>query len=141
MAQTTSCRFCGYNIDVEIALLNTGRPDICDNCAIEKRSEVKEQQIIETLATKVMGWHRELHPKDEKDQYGDFVWCNESGEVMALVYKWNPLQNIADAWMIVQKMAKADPVTSHKFQEALSMYCIYDITPERICEAALKAIA
>jgi hypothetical protein len=135
MAQTTSCRFCGYNIDVEIALLNTGRPDVCDNCAIEKRSEVKEQQIIETLATKVMEWR-------QVNLGISIAWVDSEGrDISAQVDSWNPLQNIADAWMIVQKMAKADPVTSHKFQEALSMYCIYDITPERICEAALKAIA
>jgi Phage ABA sandwich domain len=88
------------------------------------------QQIIETLATKVMGW--KVLILDETVYVG-----GETGYCRI----WNPLQNIADAWMIVQKMAKADPVASHKFQEALSMYCIYDITPERICQAAWKAIA
>ena len=62
-----------------------------------------EQQIIETLARKVMGWHREIHPEDEKDQYGDFFWCDESGEKMAPVYKWNPLHNIADAMQLAEK--------------------------------------
>jgi hypothetical protein len=100
-----------------------------------------EQQIIETLATKVMGWKRDT---SEYFDGGEWVsvrtWSYENGKYAA-GSGWNPLQNIADAWMIVQKMAKADPVTSHKFQEALSMYCIYDITPERICWAAWQAIA
>lgn len=134
MAQTTSCRFCGYNIDVEIALLNTGRPDVCDNCAIEKRGEVKEQQIIETLATEVMEWR-------QVNLGISIAWVDSEGrDISAQVDSWDPLHNIADAWMIVQKMAKADPVTSHKFQEALSMYCIYDITPERICWAAWQSL-
>lgn len=29
------CSLCGFNIDAVIALNNTGRPDMCDNCAIE----------------------------------------------------------------------------------------------------------
>jgi hypothetical protein len=96
-----------------------------------------EQQIIETLATKVMGW---IPKKDYfvGDKRIDCFLTDEGKRIAA--YQWNPLQNIADAWMIVQKMAKADPVTSHRFQEALSMYCIYDITPERICWAAWQSL-
>jgi len=42
-----------------------------------------EQQIIETLATKVMGWKED-----------DLIkWVG-----------WNPLQNIADAWQLVEKL-------------------------------------
>jgi hypothetical protein len=94
-----------------------------------------EQQIIETLATKVMEWR-------QVNLGISIAWVDSEGrDISAQVDSWDPLQNIADAWMIVQKMAKADPVTSHKFQEALSMYCIYDITPERICRAAWQAIA
>jgi len=91
-----------------------------------------EQQIINTLATKVMGW--DTHTDVDGNEYWiiDGKWFPKKC--------WNPLHNIADAWMIVQQMAKADPVTSHKFQEALSMYCIYDITPERICRAAWQSL-
>jgi hypothetical protein len=97
MAQTTSCRFCGYNIDVEIALLNTGRPDVCDNCAIEKRSEVKEQQIIETLATKVMEWR-------QVNLGISIAWVDSEGrDISAQVDSWNPLHNIADAWQLAEK--------------------------------------
>lgn len=35
------CIVCGMNIDAEIALLNTGRPDCCDLCSIERRDEYR----------------------------------------------------------------------------------------------------
>jgi hypothetical protein len=96
--------------------------------------ESTEQQIIETLATKVMEWR-------QVNLGLSIIWVDADGrDVSALVDSWDPLRSIADAWMIVQQMAKADPVTSHRFQEALSMYCIYDITPERICWAAWQSL-
>jgi Phage ABA sandwich domain len=137
MAQTTSCRFCGYNIDVEIALLNTGRPDVCDNCAIEKRSEVKEQQIIETLATKVMEWR-------QVNLGISIAWVDSEGrDISAQVDSWDPLQNIADAWQVVEKF-KAMRDTNYEAYRAFYEYVpesIYSITPEAICNAALKVIA
>lgn len=47
-----------------------------------------EQQIIETLATKVMGWQR------KKDDYVDW-WMHED-VFICRVDEWNPLQNIAE---------------------------------------------
>lgn len=53
-----------------------------------------ERQIIETLATKVMGWKR----------YGDTnFWHGDNGNLFDSSL-WNPLKNIADAWMIVDKL-------------------------------------
>ncbi|WP_035290176.1 BC1872 family protein [Brevibacillus thermoruber] len=57
-----------------------------------------EQQIIETLATKVMGW--------KQVNLGlSIIWVDADGrDVSAQVDSWNPLQNIADAWMIVERL-------------------------------------
>jgi Phage ABA sandwich domain len=105
-----------------------------------------EQQIIETLATKVMGWHKELHPKDEKDQYGDFVWCDESGEVMALVYKWNPLKNISHAFQVLRKLGE---YRLYK-EDGMPVICVLwernvlgkgETEEAAIVDAALKAVA
>jgi len=53
-----------------------------------------EQQIIVTLATKVMGWKR----------YGETdFWHGDNGNLFDSSL-WNPLQNIADSWMLVEKL-------------------------------------
>lgn len=58
-----------------------------------------EQQIIETLATKVMGWTEgfdfDFHSEDDR------VYVHDMNGFKVI---WNPLQNIADAWMIVEKL-------------------------------------
>jgi Phage ABA sandwich domain len=56
-----------------------------------------DQQIIETLATKVMGW------EEEKDfnRYKGEIWVKVAECSFNL---WNPLQNIADAWMLMDKL-------------------------------------
>ncbi|MCM3144340.1 hypothetical protein [Brevibacillus sp. MER 51] len=50
-----------------------------------------EQQIIETLATKVMGW---------KDVIG--AW--NTGDDIINYGEWNPLQNTTNAWQVVEKL-------------------------------------
>jgi len=95
MPGTTNCRYCGYDIDVDIALHNTGMPDVCDNCALEQMAKHREQQIIETLATKVMGW-------TTKSESSNF-WLDSDGQLRPK-HNWNPLQNIADAWMLMEKL-------------------------------------
>lgn len=57
--------------------------------------EMTEQQIIETLATKVMGW------ETRRSVDGNVVWVVVDGIPCKL---WNPLQNIADAWQVVEKL-------------------------------------
>ncbi|MFS0553182.1 BC1872 family protein [Brevibacillus sp. 179-C9.3 HS] len=57
-----------------------------------------EQQLVETLATKVMGWEKGTNFYNQRDYFYGFddtwIWASE----------WNPLQNIADAWHIVDKL-------------------------------------
>ena len=57
-----------------------------------------EQQIIETLATKVMGWEKAV-ATDGKEYWDNGKFC---GGIW--LRDWNPLQNIADAWQVVEKL-------------------------------------
>lgn len=77
-----------------------------------------EQQIIETLAIRVMGWSNASH--------------------MYIV--WNPLQNIADAWMIVEKMGQGNDEAHYRFVKYFMGWSIHDITPKEICRAAIEAV-
>ncbi|MGW9128088.1 BC1872 family protein [Paenibacillus chitinolyticus] len=100
-----------------------------------------EQQIIETLAMKVMGW--------TKDRAEDFaghewvikeIWREKNGQ-LAADGDWNPLQNIADAWMIVEKMGQGNDEVHYRFVKYFMGWSIHDITPEEICKAAIEAVA
>lgn len=86
-----------------------------------------EQQIIETLGTKVMGWSQE--------------------QVDFLYPAWNPLQSIGDAWQVV------DGFEHYKMQSCLNgqKYCEFlykgrfygdhgNTLQEAICKAALKTV-
>ncbi|RFB35708.1 BC1872 family protein [Brevibacillus sp. VP] len=88
-----------------------------------------EQQIIVTLATKVMGW--------ERYQETDF-WFGDNGNLFNSSL-WNPLENIADAWMIVEKFKNGDPILRAKFAVLLPVL-IYEIEPKDICKAAMEAV-
>lgn len=94
-----------------------------------KGEKMTEQQIILTLATKVMGWKR----------YGETeFWHGENGNLFDSSL-WNPLQNIADAWLIVEKMGQSEH--KNKFDHYIdSNFFITELTPERICQAAVAAI-
>jgi len=54
-----------------------------------------EQQTIETLATKVMGWSQ-----------WDGLWCKDRSHTTFIckVADWDPLKNIADAWQVVERL-------------------------------------
>ncbi|MBG9944664.1 hypothetical protein ABE237_00675 [Brevibacillus formosus] len=55
---------------------------------------MNEQQIILTLATKIMGWKR----------YGETeFWHGENGNLFDSSF-WNPIHNMADAWMLMEKL-------------------------------------
>ncbi|MGG1531407.1 BC1872 family protein [Brevibacillus agri] len=54
-----------------------------------------EQQIIETLATKVMGW-------STMSKQSSF-WLDFEGHLRPK-RSWNPLQNIEHAWQVVEKL-------------------------------------
>lgn len=95
-----------------------------------------EQQIIITLATKVMGWQR------KKDDYVDW-WMHED-VFICRVDEWNPLQNIADAWMIVEKIKDNDEQKRH-FSAWLALTTgtnsIFGVTPKAISMAAYRLVA
>ncbi|AGR47222.1 hypothetical protein JIMMER1_92 [Brevibacillus phage Jimmer1] len=90
-----------------------------------------EQQIIVTLATEVMGWRWIYHV--ELDLWG---WHSPD----EFRKGWNPLENIADAWMIVEKFKNGDPILRAKFAVLLPVI-IYEIEPKDICKAAMKVVA
>lgn len=133
MPGTTNCRYCGYNISVAIALHNTGLPDVCDNCAIEQMAKRREQKIVETLATKVMGWTLSRN---------ELYW-HIDGEIQA-TSGWNPLQNIADAWMIVEKFDDykigKDWCRLYRGDDQWFVWGP-NTSREAICQAALKSVA
>jgi Phage ABA sandwich domain len=93
-----------------------------------------EEQIIETLATKVMGWR-------QVNLGLSIIWVDADGrDVSVQVDSWDPLHNIADAWQVVEKF-KAMRDTNYLAYRAFYEYVpesIYAITPEAICNAALK---
>nr|WP_277614068.1 hypothetical protein [Brevibacillus borstelensis] len=89
-----------------------------------------DQQIILTLATKVMGWKR----------YGETdFWYGDNGNLFDSSL-WNPLQNISDAWMIVEKFKNGDPILRARFAVLLPVL-IYKLEPKDICHAALEVVA
>lgn len=61
-----------------------------------------EQQIIETLARKVMGWEKAT-ATDGEEYWDNGVFC---GGIW--LKDWNPLQNIADAFEVVDKFLERD---------------------------------
>lgn len=98
-----------------------------------------EQQIIESLATKVMGWevvNSEVTGKPRWFYQPDKQFCLE-------MIDWNPLQNIADAWMIVEKIKDNDEQKRH-FSAWLALTTgtnsIFGVTPKAISMAAYRLV-
>lgn len=93
-----------------------------------------EQQIIETLATQVMGWKRY-----EETNF----WYGDNGNLFDSSL-WNPLKNIADAWMIVEKIKDNDEQKRH-FSAWLALTTgtnsIFGVTPKAISMAAYRLVA
>ncbi|MED1795163.1 hypothetical protein [Brevibacillus nitrificans] len=55
---------------------------------------------------------------------------------------WNPLQNIDDAWMLVEKFGGMERFDFQRIKFlALMPINIYDITPKSICESAIEAVS
>lgn len=98
-----------------------------------------EEQIVLTLATKVMGWDKIYDPG-----LGVEFWVADwmKGDTPYLpIENWNPLQNIADAWMIVERFKNEnDGILKAKFAVSLPVL-IYKIEPADICYAALSVVA
>jgi len=102
-----------------------------------------DQQIIETLATKVMGWRY-------IEGHGFF----EGHEIeLSQGFEWNPLQNIADAWMLVDKIGPFDyrksPIRIGGGYQHITEFFYHGhwysgegkTVHEAICQAALKTVA
>jgi len=100
-----------------------------------------EQQIIETLATKVMGWY----------WIGDGRVNKLNGEEPT---RWNPLQDITDAWMIAEKLYIGVLPQSPGSPDVMKFLAVFETHPydrdievyaktaqEAICKAALEAVA
>lgn len=113
-------------------------------CEYGLKDEPSDQQIITELAKKVMGWHREIHFRDLEDQYGDTYWVDKTGLAVAKDGLWNPLKNIADAWMIVEKIKDNDEQKRH-FSAWLALTTgtnsIFGVTPKAISMAAYRLVA
>jgi len=104
-----------------------------------EESIMTQEEKIELLATKVMGW---------KLDENKLNWLRK-GEG-----NWNPYASIADAWMIVEKLEINDYFwRSHRSlhnKVSFTFFLITDTEPplyqccgtlqEAICEAALKTI-
>lgn len=102
-----------------------------------------DQEKIYLLATKVMEW---VH-----DGVGNWV-DDESGLILCRLENWNPLRNIADAWMIVDKL-RAVGFGVNVFGSGTGFNCeIYEFTgtsladvdgktaQEAICNAAINLL-
>lgn len=85
-----------------------------------------EKQIVLTLATKVMGWKR----YEETD-----FWYGDNGNLFNSSL-CNPLQNIADAWMIVDRFKREPDAYIRMTFESHVPPLICAIDPEGICKAA-----
>lgn len=110
-------------------------------------------EIVETLATKVMGWNK----YSEVQWFGD-VLCIRPFTIGDWI-EWNPLQNIADAWQVVEKLEdQGYGVETYSQKNVLSdrgpirkvtLYTkegFFDHTAgttlqEAICHAALRTVA
>ncbi|QDS35231.1 BC1872 family protein [Brevibacillus brevis] len=103
-----------------------------------------ELQIVLTLATKVMEWKR----YEETD-----FWYGDNGNLFNSSL-WNPLQNIADAWQVVEKL-RTDGFGVNVFGSGTGFNCeVYEFTSgtsladidastaqEAISNAAYKLVA
>ena len=86
-----------------------------------------------------MGWHR--------NELGD-VWLNGSGQIVDWPYRyaspWNLLENIADAWMIVEKFdgycLSGPPHYCILQKYKITFDSLGETIEQAICEAALKVI-
>jgi len=95
-----------------------------------------EQDIIQCLATKIMGWRN--------NQMG--YWVTNEGRIQVRISEWNPLRNIAHAWMIVERIRNNE---EYETEFNLNMNALFgnshnrytSITPMTISTAAYLLIA
>ncbi len=103
-----------------------------------------DDQIVEAVATEVMGWHKEYTTQRR------WHWVDSGGRWH--LKEWNPLAHIADAWMVVEHVtAMLTPLPGHELQfpPATRFAFIWDVqnvwamdakeASRAICLAALRA--
>ncbi|MED1784681.1 hypothetical protein P4V43_22885 [Brevibacillus fortis] len=96
-----------------------------------------EQQMVLTLATKVMEWET----RSEQSHF----WLDSDGHLRPKS-NWNPLHNIADAWQVVEKFESYmvwDIEGKHHarlYYETTNWFYGYgDTVQEAICNAGVSA--
>ncbi|MED1790617.1 hypothetical protein P4V47_24645 [Brevibacillus laterosporus] len=110
-----------------------------------------EQQIIETLGTEVMGW--ELLAND------GLGWtCQRPDGVFVYEWSWNPLENLSDAFQVMEKIGankfnteiirRTDGmyfVTFKKVGRAedklFEVYASGETVQKAVCNAAMKVVS
>ncbi|MGG0754953.1 BC1872 family protein [Brevibacillus laterosporus] len=106
-----------------------------------------DQQIIVTLATKVMGW--ELLAND------GLGWtCQRPDGVFVYEWSWNPLENLADAFQVMDKLFIALIPQAGNPPEDMKYLAVFDDSPigpkikvfaktaqEAICKVAMEWVA
>lgn len=112
------------------------------------------RELDELIATKVMGWRKEIvyPPTELMPPY--YIWVNPMDSDNCLP-KFNPSTNIADAWEVVEKMLeqgydmRLDYLYAHEtyiclFDKAIPYYSeggeYANTAPLAICLAALKTV-
>jgi hypothetical protein len=115
-------------------------------------SEAEKREMIETLATQVMGW------RDENPESSVPCWWDEANRRSRIKADWMPIDRIADAWMLVE--AIGDVTIDGSFAAGARhpgvhtwVFCcefidsaghvsegVGDTAPLAICRAALKAV-
>ncbi|MGG0792623.1 hypothetical protein ABE137_01120 [Brevibacillus laterosporus] len=98
-----------------------------------------EQQIIQTLATEVMGWHIDTPYWSERK-----VWVKSPAQY-DWIENWNPLKNLADAMQLVMRYETWQVTNMGDFKYRATVkanpYTAYGATPEEaICKAAMKVV-
>jgi hypothetical protein len=112
---------------------------------------LSDKEIIETLATKLMGWEkRNMLGVSWAEKFG---WFAPDGQFKT-DDGWNPLQNLADAWQVVNEF-DSYLIMEHKGEHHATLYIrnegLFSNEPyfegrgktiqEAICNAALKVVA
>jgi hypothetical protein len=105
----------------------------------------EKREITLALATRVMGW------TDENPESSVPCWWDAANRRSRIKTEWNPLESLADAWMVVEAMGESLwECAIHVGHGGMKVYAgfvrgdvesggYYDTAPEAICRAALEA--
>ncbi|RNB59436.1 hypothetical protein EDM57_04655 [Brevibacillus gelatini] len=103
--------------------------------------EVTEQQIVGTLATKVMGWSKGKYIED--GAYIADAWYDDQGDFMEWVRDWQPTERIDHAWQVMEEINKSNEQKRHFNTWMLlevGANAFSAVTPKAICKAATKTV-